>query len=300
VDGGAPADFYLTVEGDAGARIPLSLEADGAERIRLIPGTPLTPGLNYTFHDPDACTSIFDHPDDTFTFAATAAAPLPTTLGELTVTAMTLAPLELAGGAGCSEQITSARADVSLTLSASASPWKDALVYTTWVDGEQWSASADLQASPAYGESWVGRGRDRVYAACTAPQEASPGVPEGQHSVELRAALPGTDLDLRSTSVMVTLKCAGSPDGSTPRDGSPDATPPSDDTKRPSLSQRSTTEPSGNGNCRIGMRRTSSSGSGAVVALAFAALVRRRRVIRPGRTGTPEDTSRSLRRIRRR
>jgi hypothetical protein len=281
-DGGAP-ELQLTVSADAGPPVALRLEPETNATLRLIPSTALRPGLTYTFHDAGACDRFGSIPD-TFTFTTTEAAPLPTALGELSVTAVTTAPLELAGGAGCSEQIISARAEVSLTLSASAKPWKDAFVYSTWVDGQPWTAETELLVFNPHGESWVGRGRDLVYSACEETDEASPGLSQGPHSIELRAALPGTELELRSDPVMVALRCSEPPPSHpTPSDaGAPPGTDKPDTAgsvpdPRNETAEREIRPQSGDCSCRNVAPRPGSSVVLLLAVVSFTGLMRSRK-----------------------
>lgn len=254
VDGG-PAELYLS--DGFGRHVPLTSERVGEGKVLLTPATPLVPGQSYLFSGPDACGGTLPA---TFTFTAGNPAPLPTTLERATDVDTSQDVLELAGGAGCSEHIDSAQAHVSLELSESATPWKDAFVYTTWVDGNRWDARSDLQVFTPYGESWVGRGRDLVYAACETTGEADPGVGEGTHSVEFHAELPGAGIELHSTPVMVTLQCREPADAG---------------------SATSTASYSAGGcECQIGIRRRQSRGWGLLVALSLAVVARRSLTLR--------------------
>ncbi len=144
--------------------------------------------------------------------------PLPDAgLGALIVSEPMHGPLNLASiDGGCAAPVESAYVDVSVALDAATSPWKDALVFETRVDGAPWKPSGFLPVSPPEGESWIGRGVDRVFATCESNEDVVvDGLAEGTHVVEIRARLPASKIVLASTKVEVLLTCleAGSTSG---------------------------------------------------------------------------------------
>lgn len=226
-DAGPPAPFELTVRGDAGASIPLDVRPLGFNTVTLVPRAPLAAGLTYTFHDAQACVPDEGGLADRFTFSATTASELPTGLGELSAGAVTTGPLWVAASAECTRAVNSVQAEVSLALSDSASPWRDAFLYSTYVDGRIWGPSMNVAVMPKFGGSWRGRGKDLVYAPCEPDRDEDRGLSEGTHTVEMRAVLAGMDsVELRSNRVTVTLLCPSKPDGSAPDGAAPDGAAP--------------------------------------------------------------------------
>ncbi|MBK9645016.1 MAG: hypothetical protein IPO67_07680 [Deltaproteobacteria bacterium] len=139
----------------------------------------------------------------------TAPAPPPVALGALSVDPHERGPVVVATDSGaCSEALDAASAKVSLTLHPSAEPWRDAFLFETWVDGQLWRPSASLPEPAPFGGSWVGRGQDLIYAACTPDHHAPVSLSPGPHRVELVASLPGApDQSWRAGPVEVVLRC---------------------------------------------------------------------------------------------
>lgn len=153
-------------------------------------------------------------------FTAAPAAPKPTTLGTLRVTASGVTSLRLGSGASCSASASAAHAAFEVALPAEVAPWGALLAYETFVDGERWSASNDATQQVHHGGSWVGIGKDVVYAVCDENTAATyRGVSAGRHQVVMRARLAGEpSLALESAPLTIDLACPGSADA-----GSPDA-----------------------------------------------------------------------------
>lgn len=77
---------------------------------------------------------------------------------------------------------------------AAVNSWVSGLVYFTIVDGEVWRPSPNLCADMPLGLSWVGPGRELLYAAFPTGREVSGAysiLPSGTHSVTMIAWLPG-------------------------------------------------------------------------------------------------------------
>ena len=90
--------------------------------------------------------------------------------------------------------------------------WADVLLFTTTVDSEGiWRPQRSLCARVAPGESWTGRGSERVYASCGPPRNTYCDpyfvLPEGPHKVTMTAWWPGLDATM-SASAPVELSCA--------------------------------------------------------------------------------------------
>lgn len=205
-----PESVRLVRTEDA-AEIPFELTqlGGGSHEIRLL--EPLAAEKAHSLVLGSVCggTGLADETASVFTLMATAAAPLPEGgLGELIAGEPTLGALSLATiNGGCAESVESAYIDVSVELDAAVVPWRDALMFETLVDGELWSPSAFLPQPPQPGESWRGRGVDRVYAMCAAGDVVDEGLSEGTHEVVIRARIPATGVVLASTKVTVELSC---------------------------------------------------------------------------------------------
>jgi MYXO-CTERM domain-containing protein len=173
----------------------------------ITPSTTLPPG-SYRLSDTNQCNGT-SGPLSSFTLGP--AAPLPSQLGMLSAHTLQRGSLDVVTAKGsCSEHINAASVDVQLALAADAQPWAAALHYETLVDGKPYRASANANQIITLGESWVGRGKDRVIARCdgAANDGTFSGVEPGVHEIVLRATLPGTQLVLTSSSVIVDLQCS--------------------------------------------------------------------------------------------
>ena len=155
------------------------------------------------------------------TFTAAPAAPKPTTLGTLRVTGSGVTSLRLGSGASCSASASAAHAAFEVALPAEVAPWGALLAYETFVDGARWSASNDATQQVHHGGSWVGIGKDVVYAVCDEETAAIyRGVSAGRHQVVMRARLAGDpSVALESAPLTVELACPGSGDAGSPDGG---------------------------------------------------------------------------------
>jgi hypothetical protein len=114
--------------------------------------------------------------------------------------------------AECTTEIDAAQAIVTLELAPAAAAWEPLLLYETLVDGLPWAASRDAGVTIAPGESWEGRGADRLYAACPPGGGGYPGIAyglePGTHSVQMRAQILGTDRWIESDTIEIDLRCS--------------------------------------------------------------------------------------------
>lgn len=123
-----------------------------------------------------------------------------------------IGPLTVATGIGaCSLEIEAHQIELKVELAEGAKPWRDALHFTTMVDGERWSASDSINGGNAPGVSWVGRAQDKVYLTCL--DESIPdghtisGLSAGRHQIVFQASLPGADIVLVTDPVTIELSC---------------------------------------------------------------------------------------------
>lgn len=180
----------------------------------------LTEGGRYQFQSTRSCDVSGGHEVWATTFTAGPTAPLPTTLGVLYGSGMMWGEVSVPEDGQCDMPAWAVYDELTLELSEDAAPWRDLLVFETLVDGLPYAPlgssnpggyGASGTAEP--GGSWLGRGRDRIYALCDAlPDTArSEGVEEGHHVVQMRATLPGTSIELVSDPLPLDLYCAPHP-----------------------------------------------------------------------------------------
>jgi hypothetical protein len=105
----------------------------------------------------------------------------------------------------CSTGITAASLSLDLVLPAGMRKWRDFFLYSTLVDGRGWRPAPNNCLVVRHGTSWVGRGRDLVYATCSG-ETPTDNLSEGTHTVEMEAWLPGTKTVVRAKT-SVTLTC---------------------------------------------------------------------------------------------
>lgn len=177
-------------------------------------GVPLVAGQQLRVQAADAC-AIGGRAPFIASVAITPAVPIPSRLGSLSATSPVHGPLTIASdGGGCSREAQAVHVDVALTLSAAAQPWADVLLYETRVDGARYVAAESAIHGPPPHVSWMGRGRDRLFALCegaSSPAGEPAALSPGPHEVQLVARLPGSDARIVSDSIRVELVCPSAP-----------------------------------------------------------------------------------------
>lgn len=198
MEGGQPADEVPAEEHE-------SEVGNGAFEVLF--EDPLQPGESYRVRGEKACAPI--QPEDAddeleLRFDTGDEAPIPDSLGELEIVDTQTASLQVRHAASCSHEIRAAQAEVWLTLSDEAEPWEPVLWYQTMVDGERWTARRSVGEEVPGGSSWIGRGKDLIYADCSGED----GLEEGDYTVQMLAHLPGTQEAIASDEVQITLECS--------------------------------------------------------------------------------------------
>ena len=192
------ADLVLErIDGEAPAPHPFTLTPAGDGVYHLALDEPLTPGARYRLTGPGCSAPVVSE------FQATEPMPLPAELGALVVshgTGTVTVP-----SAECSQGERAGWADVEVELVEAARPWADLLMFETWVDDRRWSPRDDSCAHYPPGQSWRGRGRDRVYTLCGGSMYF--GRDPGEHSVVMRASLALTDVSLSTDPEAIHLSC---------------------------------------------------------------------------------------------
>ena len=105
----------------------------------------------------------------------------------------------------CRTQIVAASRAIEFVLPAGMKKWREFFLYATNVDGIGWRPSASLCDGIPHGTTWMGSGKDLLYARCSGGAPAD-NLSEGMHKVEMVAWLPGTKTVLRAQTT-VTLTC---------------------------------------------------------------------------------------------
>lgn len=212
---------------DKGASTPVPfrfepVDFDGTKATKIVPNNPLEAGLHYRIvanplngENLDA-TKDFDTSE--FKTSAALAIPRSTKLGILRLTsALKRERLSIIDGGGAVE-FPAVIQEISLELSPELTAWGPALIYETLVDGVPWNEPEPI-CSTRLGESWVGRGVDRVFASCGTPEQnkfVRSGVTRGKHTLQFRARLVGSTQVYLSNQMSVNFECQ--PDTSTGTD----------------------------------------------------------------------------------
>jgi len=110
----------------------------------------------------------------------------------LAVGKQTVAPLVVRKGVSCWTTIGAAQQPITFELPVSAQKWRDALLYSTTIDGTTaWRPSRNNCVDVPLGTSWVGRGKELLYVRCSGEQ-GTDAIARGDHLVTMIAWLPGT------------------------------------------------------------------------------------------------------------
>jgi hypothetical protein len=161
----------------------------------------------------DPAYDAASHTNGKAEFDVVEASDVPGELGVIAVTGAQLGEVDVAADASCSERIEACRVDASLDWNAATLPWKDALVFETFVDGERYATSRNLAIPDELGGLYSGRDHDVVFALLgDVPDNARVGrkLEAGEHSLVIKAHLPGSAQTLATPAVTIVLRCGGS------------------------------------------------------------------------------------------
>ena len=136
--------------------------------------------------------------------------PPPQSLGLSAVISARLGDVDVAADASCSENVEVCLAETSLDWSSEALPWQHALLLETYVDGAHFSTGRNLSVPDELGGLYYGRDRDAVYATLGTVADnvqLSKQLDLGEHTLEIKARLPGTNETLSTAPVIIVLRC---------------------------------------------------------------------------------------------
>jgi MYXO-CTERM domain-containing protein len=137
------------------------------------------------------------------------AQPVPE-LGLIAVTSSTIGAVNVAANASCSEPIRSCTVNTSLEWTQANAPWRDVMMFETIVDGEPFSIWHDQITANELGGLYRGRERDVVFAPLGDIPENVHDFRQlelGEHTLAIRARLPGSDVIMETPSVTIELDC---------------------------------------------------------------------------------------------
>ena len=198
-DGGSRELRFVALPEDRPDHLVLSEPLVAGERCTL------RSGIEDCSVDSDA-----SHLQGSASFDVTESSPLPETLGLVSVAGPKLEDVEVAADASCSENALACVLRTSVVLSNAALPWKDALLYETLVDGEPFSTWRHLALPDELGGLYSGRDAGAVYVLVGEVPENVSTLSElqaGEHTLSIRARLPGTELTLTTPEVAINLDC---------------------------------------------------------------------------------------------
>jgi len=204
--------------GESGARRMLSYEITERDGLRLIqPQQPLAAGSELVF-EYDDCeldpSGLGPRQLASARVSIAAAAPPPKSLGKLVAELEHGEATDFDQGTACAFAIDAAWAELSVDLTDEAVPYQDVLRFELHVDGQPVQPYNDSRypgMPRPLGGGVLGRGRDRIVAACD-PAERERGrhtVQLGRHRVQMVGVLPdGTRLT--SDELTLDLDCGQS------------------------------------------------------------------------------------------
>ena len=187
------------------------------------PDAPLTPGETYTLTHDGQC---FGHPEGDYSssFNASEEAPLPTTLGTLTVSQEGTSTISVPAGGSCVTDADGVYRLYEFTPDPSLAPWLPVVAWKLQVNGKPW---AQTRHGTMGKEHLLQQDLLRVYALCdnaSTLTDAHRGLDEGTHTVELQGFLPGESAPFATLTDTVTLDCDADP--ASGEGGGGDALPP--------------------------------------------------------------------------
>jgi len=140
------------------------------------------------------------------TFKVVDSAPLPAALGRIAAKPAAFESIEISdSGGACSVSGAACVIQFEIELADEALPWRDTLVYSTWVDEKEWSIKRSAPVPHETGGLYLGRGRDLIYAM--QKNLGQSGLSIGRHSIVIRASVGNTDLHLETDPIRVNLDC---------------------------------------------------------------------------------------------
>jgi hypothetical protein len=164
----------------------------------LVPDAPLTEGTLLRIEATNLSRSLLIEQ----------ASPLPLTLGPLVAEPLWRGQAEVTTSDGsCVRQAEVVSAEVLVSVPPE---WRNALYYTTKVDGQPYHQHG---LSMSIGRSAQGAGVDRIFVICEdgGGFALSGGVRPGEHVVTMEAVIPGTSTVLTSDPLTITLSCDATP-----------------------------------------------------------------------------------------
>jgi hypothetical protein len=223
LDAAGPQEVPFTLD-PSDVASPFGMQGMGsrAQGYRIVAREPLQEGARYALWSHQCSNAIATeaprNPEfDTYDYSAmlrssfavfdvSAAAPMPAGLGAVTLSSPAHELVTYGGGSTCSFDVDA----MTMTAEVAANPWLDAIAFSTWVDGGDYRPRDQLNYAPAFGDSWVGHGRDRVAMLCGQSSPGGVGVAPGKHSLVFVGRIPGNDAMLMSDAAEFELPACAS------------------------------------------------------------------------------------------
>lgn len=186
----------------------------------ILPQQELSENANYELRTQAYCSQ---EEGLSATFSTGARADLPTSLGKLVADAGFVDSLRIHTSA-CESTVDAYQVPIRVDLSAEAEPWKNVLMWETFVDGKSWIPGHSAAEFEPPGESWEGRGVDLITSTCDDDWD-SQGLDPGTYTVEMKATIPGTNVELSTDPIDVTIDCGWAQQAEPIEPSAPDAGP---------------------------------------------------------------------------
>lgn len=97
---------------------------------------------------------------------------------------------------------------VEMVLPKNIAAFKNELYFETIIDGsESWYYTDSYCSLKEPGASWRGKGVDEIVFFCDKKDRGRYSLKPGKHTVQMRASLPGTDIQVNTEPKWIELKC---------------------------------------------------------------------------------------------
>ena len=198
-------------EADSGDAVEIAVEAGRDGLFEIIFVDELEPETDYTVQADPQCLEVGSQEMRQWTFSTSEALDFPEEVGRWGHTPIFTDTVTYDGPNSCTEQGAARFVEWKFQPSDEAAPWRSALAYETFVDGELWEPPYGEGRTVPAGRSRVARGDDRIYVVCEEDRPVSKPYAKtlegGLYNIRIDAWLPGTELRWEGNSTSLYIDC---------------------------------------------------------------------------------------------